>query len=298
MLSIIVKEHNESEDKIGKMIDQASYIPFKKELIIATSKKTDDFLDLYNIDQYNFPIKAVTGTSDAGNGAFLGALESKGDNLLIMDCHICYQPQETAILIDTLEKNPDSIVTPGISIVDFPSCNVKVIGAVGYGVKFRISNKKPFEWVWLPKKFDTPYMVPIACGGAIAMKKGTFNDLFKYGGMKTAFDFEEEKSARLAKLGHHTLIDPRVIFGHWFKTSIAPQMAKNWYKSRAAALYINTLDDNRWEKINEILTRSWGPLWINVLEDVYRDYTVIRNNLMKYKDSINENWYFEISNSK
>lgn len=293
MLSIIIKEHNESPEHIGGMISQAANIPLDKELIIATSKKTDDFLSHYNIDQYSFPIKAVTGTVDAGNGVYLGAFASRGDNLLIMDCHICYSSKDTAILIDTLEKNPNSVITPAINITDFPSCNITSSG-IGYGVRFKISEKKALEWIWLPKVSNDPYIVQIACGGAMAMKRNTFDDLYIHGGIEAAFDFEEERSARLLRLGHSTIVEPRSTFGHWFKNSMAPEMAKNWYRSRASALYINTSDDKRWDKINEILTKQWGSSWIDVLEDVYRKYTYLREDLMNYRYNVDENWLFQI----
>lgn len=275
------------------MIAQAANIPLEKELIIATSKKSDEFLNLYNIDKYNFPIKVVTRTTDAGNGVYLGALASNGDNLLILDCHICYQPVDTLTLIDTLEKNPNTLITPAINIVDFPSCNIKDSG-IGYGVKFRISEKTAFEWIWLPKTLDYPYIVPIACGGAVAMKRNTFDDLYMHGGMEAALDFEEERSIRMARLGHPTLVEPRSVFGHWFKNTMASTMAKNWYKSRAAGLYINTLNDSRWDKINERLTREWGISWLGELEDVYKKYTYLREDLMNYRYSIDENYFIEI----
>lgn len=293
MLSIIVKEHEETPDKIGGMIAQAAAIPLEKELIIATSKKSDDFLNLYNIDKYDFPIRAITGTTDAGNGVYLGAIASIGDNLLILDCHICYKPNDTLLLIDTLERNPNSLVTPGINIVDFPSCNIKAPGD-GYGVKFRISEKSALEWIWLPKIANQPYFVPVACGGAVAMKRYTFDDLYIHGGMEAAFDFEEEKSIRLARLGHSSIVDPRAVFGHWFKNTMATTMAKNWYRSRAAALYCNTIDDERWNKINERLTREWGISWVSVLEEVYKKYTYLREDLRNYKYSIDENYFIEI----
>ena len=275
------------------MISQAAGIPLDKELIIATSKLTDDFLNSYNIDQYSFPVRAVTGTTNAGNGVYLGAFASRGDNLLIMDCHICYSPEGTVTLIDTLEKNPNAIITPAINIIDFPSCKIKTEGD-GYGVKFKISEKKAFEWIWLPKMSDIPYKVPIACGGAVAMKRHVFDKLYIHGGLEAAFDFEEERSIRLARLGYPSIVEPRVTFGHWFKNTMALAMAKNWYKSRAAALYCNTLDDKRWDKINERLIREWGVSWTGILEEFYKKYSYLRDDLMNYKYSIDENYFVEI----
>ncbi len=293
MLSIIVKEHEESVEHIRGMIYQAANIPLEKELIIATSRKSENFLSLYDIDKYNFPIKAATGTINAGNGVYLGVLASRGDNLLILDCHICYPPKDTLTLLDTLEKNPNSLVTPGINIIDFPSCKIKAQGD-GYGVKFRMSEKSAFEWIWLTKQGNYPYQVPIACGGAVIMKRHTFDDLYIHGGMEAAFDFEEERSIRLARLGHFSIVEPRVVFGHLFKTTMTAAMSKNWHRSRAAVLYINTLDDKRWEIINERLTRHWGISWISVLEEVYRKYTYLREDLRNYGDPIDENYFIEI----
>lgn len=294
MLSIIVKEHEETLDKIGGMIAQSSQIPLEKELIISTSKQTDDFLNLYNVDQYPFTVRAVTGSKNAGDSVYRGSLAAKGENLLIMDCHMCYSPKNTLRLIDTLEQNPNTVVTPAVNAVEFPSCKVAP-AAFGYGVKFSMSEKNAFEWKWLPKLSDKPYPVPLSCGGALALKKDTFMQLYNHGGIEAAFDFEEERTMRLWRLGYPTLVEPRSEFGHWFKKTMAKRMAANWYKSRAASLYINTLDNTRWDKINSRLTREWGTAWVSTLEDVYRNYTSLRNEMMDYRYNIDENYFVELN---
>ena len=163
MLSIVVKEHNETVDKIGRIIEQASNIPIEKELIFVTSKTASEFsyiLETLSSERYNLTIRYIPSIKNSGEAVTLGAQYSRGDNILVIDCHVCFSPDDTIMLIDTLERNPDSMVTPGIYHTDFPSCivsNNKIVDdtAIGYGSRIRISSGNSFEWIWLPKQKDT-----------------------------------------------------------------------------------------------------------------------------------------------
>lgn len=302
MLSIIVKEHEETPDKIDGMILQISKIPIRKELIFSTSKKTSEFLSEHGkvIDQYDFDIGAVYNKEkNSGYSYTLGCLNAKGDNLLVLDCHICCPPQLVSILIDTLEKNPYTIVTPGINDVDFPSCSLRENTGIGYGFKVKISNEKLFEWIWLPKYQETPYTVPLSCGGAFAMKSYLFDVLYSQGGFRQAFDFEEEKSMRLWRMGFPTIVEPRAVFGHWFKPHMASVQADNWYKMRVVALYCNLLDQNSWNRAEKILSKAWGKLWYDNLEYAKTNYSWLRDTMIEVDMNVGnhniENWFIEVN---
>lgn len=304
MLSIIVKEHDETPDKIDGMILQISKIPLEKELIFSTSKPLTDFFEEHRkiIDKYDFDIGAVYNEKkNSGYSYTLGCLNAEYDNLLILDCHICCPPPCALRLIKTLEENPYSIVTPGVNDVDFPSCSLRPNTGIGYGFKIRISSSNPFEWLWLPKYRDDVYAVPLSCGGVFAMKNDLFNILYDMGGFSQAFDFEEEKSMRLWRMGYPSLVEPRAVVGHWFKPQMASVQAENWFKMRVIALYCNLLDENNWNKAEKIISKVWGELWTKNLEYAKENYTWLRN-LMKEIDIKNggnnniENWFIEINN--
>lgn len=56
MLSIIIKEHQESPEKILQMLNQISDLPTDKELLFMTSMRYRDFVEKYQPWNYDYNI--------------------------------------------------------------------------------------------------------------------------------------------------------------------------------------------------------------------------------------------------
>lgn len=295
LLSIIVKEHRETPKNISKMMSQVSKLPMEKELIFSTSMSCNEFIEKYHPWNYNYSTTVLGDIYSCGEAVNLGAKCAKGENLLILDCHVCFPPREVIILINTLERNPNAMITPAISHVDFPLCSSN-IKAQAYGARFKISSKNPFEWVWLgAERIDKEYPIPMACACAFAMKKDVFQQLSYQDDIKLAFNFEEERSIRLWRMGHPTLVEPRAVFGHKFGGKpMSNTQEADWFTTRVCGWYVNILQDSNWNKLNDIYTKSWGKLWIDGLEYAKQKYSHLRDMMIKYKDNIDEQWFVKI----
>lgn len=295
MLSVIVKEHKETSEKITKMLSQVEEIHnagTNVEMLFMTSMGIKEFMDKYHPWTYNYDIAVYENVMSCGAAVNMGANCARGDDLLIVDCHICIDNTNLNILMNTLMNNPYAMVTPAIKHIDFPVCGNETI-ALGYGAKFKVSSKNSFEWVWLGKEQETVYPVPMACACVFAIKKNVFEVLLRQGYLRQAFNFEEERSMRLWRMGYPTLIEPRAVFGHWFKPHMSSTQAQDWYYTRICSLYVNILENNNWNRLEKVLSKSWRNQWKIGLEFAKENYTWLRDIMMKYKD-IDENWFVTI----
>lgn len=289
MLSIIIKEHQERPDHIKKMLTQINNLNMEKELLFVTSMDTCAF-DRYNSSQYNYDIRIIPNIMSCGSAVNIGVESANTENVLILDSHVCCDNQNVKRLIDTLEEYPTCIITPGIRHVDFPDCESNNDGYVAHGGKIKIS-KDGFQWIWLDSKEKGAVPIPLACACAFMVKKNTFE---KLKGIK--FDFEEERSMRLWRLGHPTLCETRAVFGHWFRPAglMSNTQKQNWFSERVASLYINVLEKDNWNKLERILSKSWGKLWYDGISYAKENYQRLRDEMVQNKDKMNENWFIEI----
>lgn len=294
MLSIIIKEHRESSENILQMLNQISDLPMEKELLFMTSMPYRDFVEKYQPWNYDYNIGIYDNVMSCGQAVNLGAKCACGEDLLILDCHSCFNTSSVNRLLDTLNRNPDAMVTPAIRHVDFPVCTTSHQG-LGYGARFKISKQNTFQWLWLgPERTDKPYPIPLACACAFALKKDTFNKLLEQGDLKQAFNFEEERSMRLWRMGHPTLVEPRSEFGHWFKPHMSDTQQKDWFFSRISSLYVNILQEDNWNKVNEIMSVAWKNDWEKGLEYARQEYSYLRDLMLEYKNNIDESWFIQI----
>lgn len=300
MLSIIIQEHSEGRPFIIRMLEQIEALDLDKEVQMVTSLPYDRFLSSYNINlrDRGFPIYLTGNVHSCGSARNVGSKLSTGDTLLYLDCHTCFNNDGIAVLLQTLDRNKDSIVAPAIEVVDFPSC--KPEGGIGYGVAFRFINNDSFQWTWLsPDHLDRPYPVPFVCGCAFSMKRSTYNVLARYGGfldVHTGLSWEEEKSMRLARLGHPTLIEPRAIVGHYFKGYSKHKQwdshsVKDNLLSKAAGFYINVFNPELYTYIDSMLKRTTGAAYERDMKRAAEAYSWLRRKLEPFANRIDENWY-------
>lgn len=289
-LSIIIQEHNEGRAFVQKMISQAAILPIDKEVIYVTSMSYNDFNEKYG--PFDIPVSLVANIKDRGTARTLGGQLASGDILLFMDSHVCYDSSNLARLLKTLKEHPDSIVSPGIQSIDFSSCKIEGTG-IGYGVAMGFKTF-PFEWLWLPaERMDKEFKVPLVCGCISLMKKDLFNVLNGVGG---GLYWEEEKSMRLWRLGHPTFIEPRAVFGHYFKGSGGHKSADvettgGYFEGQLSFMYVNIFNQALWDYIEKMLIKTHGNLYYKNLELAKNRYSWVRNLMRPLAGKIDETWF-------
>jgi len=303
MLSIIIGEHNEDPLFLKKMINQVSLLPYKKELIFATSSKFSDFYSTFGrMDNYKFPVSVIGGADSCGAGRNAGGFMASGDTLLYMDAHCCFTPSAVDRLLKTLNEHPDSIVAPALQPVEFPSC--VPAGGLAHGVAFEFSKDGGvFQWRWLPAdRTDKEFPVPFVCGCAFSMKKSTFDVLNGIGGFLVGhqgLSWEEEVSMRLARMGNLSYSEPRAIFGHMFKgyenrPKWDTHSVSGYYKTRVAGFYVNVFDKDLWNQIEPMLIKAWGDEYYKNLEWAKTNFGWLRAQMKPYANRIDERYFLRV----
>lgn len=303
-ISFILQEHKEAGAFIKKMLDQVSLIPDEKEVLIVTSSCRGCFLNEHDISigEYSFPIRIIGDIQSCGAAREAGANSATYKNLLFMDMHVCFDPDAVARLMDTLEINPRAIVAPGIRSINFPECTEEMSG-IGHGVAFTFKEGDPFAWSWIPSESEEDVEpVPCCCGCVFSMRKDMYNDLVPYGGFMgshTGLSFEEGVSMRLWRIGHETLIDKGVTFGHLYKgyegkPGWDDHSTSGYYKGRVAGAYVNIFNPTLWEEVSRVCKLAWGDEWDTQLEAAKEEFSWLRDKLEPFKDVINERWFFRV----
>jgi len=299
MLSIIIQEHNESKAFVRKMLEQTGQLSMDKELIFVTSKPYQQFYDEYLKGYtYRFPVSVIGNIQSPGAGRNEGARMAEGEDLLFLDCHVCFTPSTVERILNTLEKNPLDFIGGGLTHVLFPDCSFT--GGVGYGAVFRFRmDGQPWEWTWLGKERDEPYPVPFICACQIACKKKTMNHLLSYGGFLTpevGVGMEEELFMRAWRLGHRAIVDPKAIFGHMFKCHPKTpcwdeHSRKGWIYPRIAGIYVNVFNEHLCRQIKAVIRKHWGNAWEQNISKAKWQYGWLREQLRPYRDRIREEWF-------
>lgn len=296
-LSVIIQEHNEGRERVQRMVNQTAQLPIPAELIYVTSMKTvNEFNNKYG--PFRMPVSVIPNIQSCGAARNYGGRMAKGDTLLYVDSHVCFSPDMVNRLFMTLEAHRNAIVAPAIQAIEFPACTIA--GGTGHGVYFRFSEGHPFEWVWeSAPRTDMEFEVPFVCGCAFSMKRDLFNILDSYGGFlgnHEGLSWEEEKSMRLWRLGYPTYIEPRAVFGHYYKgykghTSWDQHSTAGYYRSRVGGFYVNVLNKELYDYIERLLAKSWGDEYWKHLELARKEYGWLRMKLMPRKSAIDENWF-------
>lgn len=298
MTTLIIQEHNERTGYVTEMLKQAAAVPQIKEVIICTSADITTF-DKPEYHTFSLPVRIIGNIHSCGRARDVGARLAIHQFLLFTDCHVCFKPEDVKTLMKTFEQFPSvGIIAPCIHpIKDFPSCEPE--GGSAGGVAF-FFDKTPFEWRWLPSEDTNPHKVPFCCGCAFMMKKDTYTKLTPYGGFlgsHTGLGIEEEVAMRLWRIGCPTIIQPKVAFGHIFKGyANKPEWdehsTRGYYQGRAAAIYVNTFNQEVWDYIEECCIKYWGnEIWADNIQKA-KSYNWLRRKLEKHKDHIDEKWFF------
>jgi len=300
MLSIIIRDFNESAVFVNKMLSQCSKINLKKEVIYVSNAPYRDFVKKVESSNLPFLTHFVGNIESSGEALNRGGIASSGDILLFMDSHVCFDESNILRLLDTQARRPMSVIGPAIvSRPNFPECTTGA-NDKGYGSAFYFSPGRPFDWKWLPPSSTTnEFKIPFVCACSFMIPKQLFDILQKYGGFIGKYqgmNFDEEPFMRLARLGYSTYSEPRAVFGHRYSTLAQnnyyqPDRRSAFDRSRIATIFINVFDEELLEKITRISIPVFGD-WYKDFEIVKKDYGWVIMEMQKHAHRIDENWYF------
>ncbi len=301
MLSIIVKEHKEGKDFVTKMLEQVSSLSLDKEVRFVTSSPYDKFLFDYGVTLkgYDFPVYVTGNVQSTGGACNVGAKLSSGSELLFLDCHVCFDNKKIERLLKTLRQHPNAVIGAAAQPIEYPSCTAASSG-IGYGIAHRFADR-PFEWIWVsPETTEQESLVPSTIGASFLMTRPTYQEFAKFGGFITVpsgASFEEEASIRLARLGHPTYVEPRSVFGHYFKGQPGHRnqdehMQKGNHLSYMIGFYLNVFNPELYNHIDTMLRKTWGTEYKKNMQTAIEQYSWLRRKLEPFAGRIDESWYF------
>lgn len=299
MLTIIIKEHLEGREFVTRILEQVSALRLLKEVQFVTSSPYDRFVADYGINpkDFEFPLYITGNIHSSGGACNTGAKLSNGSELLFLDTHVCFNDEEVSRLLETLRIHPDAVIGAATQPIEYPSCTIS--GGIGYGVVHRFVDR-PFEWVWIsPEITDRESLVPSTVGASMVMARSTYKKLAQFGGFidVPGVAFEEEANMRLARLGHPTYIEPRSVFGHYFKgypghRSQDAHSQQGYHLSHVIGFYLNVFNPELYNYIDTMLRKTWGNEYEKSMRIAVEQYSWLRKKLEPYANAIDENWYF------
>lgn len=299
MLSIVIKEHKEGRDFVTKMLKQVSSLSLDKEVRLVTSSPYDKFLSDYGValKDYDFPVYVTGNVQSTGGACNVGAKLSNGSELLFLDCHVCFDNNKVHRLLSTLHQHPNAVIGASTQPIEFPSCVRS--GGIGYGVAHRFVDR-PFEWVWTDAETtEHEFVVPATVGASMVMARATYLKLAQFGGFidVPGVAFEEEMNMRLARLGHPTYVEPRSVFGHYFKgqpghRSQDEHSQKGYHLSHIIGFYLNVFNPELYNHIDTMLRKTWDKEYKKSMQTTIEQYSWLRKKLETLAGRIDESWYF------
>lgn len=285
-VSVIIPEHKENECSVPMLDILEENIPSLREVIFVTSNA-----NLKVAKKYGFSIRVIPNVHSAGMARNKGAFAATSDVLMFADCHVCFHT-DIAPLFDTLEKNPNSVVTGGIQPTDFPSCETKWSG-IGWGVYF----DGWWNWHWGTKSgSEAVFPVPFSCACFEVMRKQTFlNSVWGFITVR-GLGIEEEMNMRLARLGMSTLCDSRVVVGHVFKTADGNFGERHDLEyAKAIATVLNIFDEEVYANVVADGRRQIGNRCDEALNRAFKSHgdkrKYMERNAVK---TLDEKWFLKI----
>ena len=286
-VSVIVPEHHEPEYVIPMLDQIQEHVPSLKEVIFVSSASSL----IIPKQRYSFPIRVVTNVRSAAAARNQGARVAKGDILMFADCHICFLT-DVQPLLDTLNSNPNSVVTAGIQPIEFPGCKIKWSG-IGWGVYF----DGWWNWHWGAKTTnEDSFRVPFACACFEVMSKQTFQNSVWGFIVVRGLGIEEELNMRLARLGFSTLCDSRVVIGHVFKKGEGNFGERHDVEyAKAVATVLNIFDDDVYTNVVADGNRQIGNRCVDALDRAFKSHGKKREYMkINEKVKIDERWFLRV----
>lgn len=261
MLSIVIPvHHTEDPIKIVRTVEGLNEtIGIYPYTITVVGTLPKDF----NINNLTVPrmlamhLKFIQTDLMLGDAKNLGARYSidnyKPGILIFMDAHINFFNESKnwgKVITNYLERHPDHIVSPAISLYDKPWQR-------GFGVISEVTEDNitfDLKWKWWgnpqPNQHNRPFEVPGLCGCFMAMTPRTFEDTICGYTPPLAID-DREFSLRAWTLGNTLVSLPELTIGHRFSsgyTDFSKKRSIEWGMGMLLYVYLN-MDDQTLEKL-------------------------------------------------
>lgn len=247
------------------------------EIIIVNSGGTDTsgMEKLLNVCVYNMPRQ---GAPQARN---FGARQTSCRHLIFADCHLEFTKGWGPKILNALERNPKSIITPCITAIGDHNSR-------GCGFKWKNLNMEP---EWLPDINPQIHEIPFACGCCMAIEKRHFDELGQFdSGIRLWGGEDSDICLRSWLFGYGVLCDPSIRVAHKFKTSFlypVEWLDINYNKIRFSFSHFSS------ERLTRVLRsmydeNDFSKALIMVLENGVLD----RRNTLFTKRIYNDDWFF------
>jgi GT2 family glycosyltransferase len=278
-VSIVLPVYNEGRRLSETLAAIRDTTNITYEIIVVNDASTDFGCDALRADPPPFAnvvlidLPQRNGVAPARN---LGAERARAPVLVFMDAHCIPRRGWLEMLLAELHKRDGGIVAPQIS-------SAEDARATTFGLTFRDGE---LGVVWLGRKGDEPYPVPLAGCACMAMTRAFFEAVGRFEAMRTYGMEDVEMCLRSWLLGYSVIMVPKAEVAHWFKKEpFVPQWHDYLYnRLRTAVLHF---EGERLERIVAALrtkpafAEAAGTL---LLSDVWPRYSFLRANRKRDAD--------------
>lgn len=211
-VSVVIPSRNEGPNlpyTVHWVLENSGHPDF--EVVVVDDGSTDDSVEqvsrLFGSTEL---VRVVEGERRGpGRARNLGAREADGEIVVFLDGHCYAPPGWLPAMVSPLADSEVGLV--GCAFTDLRPGNP----GVGVGCTW---THPSLGLVWLERKTDDVYPVPLLPGGCQAMRKADFESFGQYDpGMSHIGSEGEEQSLRCWLMGHSVVVQPRVLVHHLFR---------------------------------------------------------------------------------
>jgi GT2 family glycosyltransferase len=206
-LSIIIPSLNEDKSVERTVFNINDTIGLDQYEIIIVNSGGTETSEIKNLPAVFIYEMQRQGAPQARN---LGATKASGDILVFADGHTEFRARWGSKIINALELNERSIITPCITVAGDDNSR-------GCGFKW---SSLAMEIYWLPDLLPNIHEIPFACSCCMAVEKEMFDEIGRFdSGTRFWGEEDSEISIRAWLMGYRVLCDPSIRVGHVFRAS-------------------------------------------------------------------------------
>jgi polypeptide N-acetylgalactosaminyltransferase len=207
-LSIVIPAHNEAHRLRDTILAIERTATLAYEIIVVDDASTDGCAG-FLADEPHSQVTCLRSTTALGvaGARNRGADEARAPAVMFMDAHCYPEPGFFAAMLRALYGLGRGLVVPQVTAHGQPS-------ASGFGMTIAGPDFTP---VWLSRRGDAPYPVPIGCGCVQLLFRAWFDGIGRYDRMRTYGVEDLELSLRSWLLGGAVHVAPRASIAHYFR---------------------------------------------------------------------------------